>query len=408
VREVQEVLLSFEKPPAQGRTERLVRFLLEASTDDVETFIREAMRKLPKGGTFLDMAISHASDGALDRIAPLAIEGLEAEAGPSDACEGVLEYISLQRPVALHPHLSRLFELAEYANGRLVHAWREAGPDAIAPLLHQLQAAGDEDRKWRARRCLLELRTPEALRLALTDVPEADRSYHLQSVGYRSETEPLYTDLGTHLIFDPGFLPADRPAWQSYTFHPTWRLDAGAERYRIGGSAGTGCRSCGEQLCHLLTLPRERVFPGTVGVAMIALNLCLSCVDERGPQLYRHGTDGQGCSIGREGEPPDRTWSPILEATVRLADTPARWRWQDWGAANHRENLHRLGGYPAWVQEPEFPACPDCKRSMSFLLQLDSDLPGEGGGFHLWGSGGACYGYRCERCLTTAFTLQCT
>ena len=35
---------------------------------------------------------------------------------------------------------------------------------------------------------------------------------------------------------------------------------------------------------------------------------------------------------------------PLREAEVRLVETPRRWRWQDWGLSNGRENLNRVGG----------------------------------------------------------------
>ena len=33
----------------------------------------------------------------------------------------------------------------------------------------------------------------------------------------------------------------------------------------------------------------------------------------------------------------------------------------------------KLGGWPAWVQGPEYPQCPKCQQSMDLLFQLDSN-----------------------------------
>ena len=33
----------------------------------------------------------------------------------------------------------------------------------------------------------------------------------------------------------------------------------------------------------------------------------------------------------------------------------------------------KLGGWPAWVQGPEYPRCPRCKARMQYLLQLESN-----------------------------------
>jgi hypothetical protein len=99
---------------------------------------------------------------------------------------------------------------------------------------------------------------------------------------------------------------------------------------------------------------------------------------------------------------------PLGEAEVRPVETPRRWRWQDWALSNGRENLNRVGGEPCWVQSAEYFDCPTCGSLMSFLMQLDSDLPTEDGGEWLWGSGGIGYGFWCDRCKVSAFLWQCT
>jgi hypothetical protein len=99
---------------------------------------------------------------------------------------------------------------------------------------------------------------------------------------------------------------------------------------------------------------------------------------------------------------------PLLEGTVGLVATPARWRLQDWGAANSRENLHRLGGEPTWIQNSDYPRCPSCGSTMAALLQLDSGLPTEDGGQLLWGSGGIAYVSWCDNCAISGVQWQCT
>jgi uncharacterized protein YwqG len=48
----------------------------------------------------------------------------------------------------------------------------------------------------------------------------------------------------------------------------------------------------------------------------------------------------------------------------------------------------KLGGWPAWIQGPEYPTCPRCGRLMQFVFQVDSDdnIPfgfGDGGAGHI-------------------------
>ena len=37
-------------------------------------------------------------------------------------------------------------------------------------------------------------------------------------------------------------------------------------------------------------------------------------------------------------------------------------------------NQARIGGTPAWIQDPEFPVCPQCGKRMKFILQLPGSL----------------------------------
>jgi uncharacterized protein YwqG len=48
----------------------------------------------------------------------------------------------------------------------------------------------------------------------------------------------------------------------------------------------------------------------------------------------------------------------------------------------------KLGGWPYWVQSPEYPDCPECKSQMELLIQIDSEhnlsyLFGDAGCAHL-------------------------
>lgn len=60
--------------------------------------------------------------------------------------------------------------------------------------------------------------------------------------------------------------------------------------------------------------------------------------------------------------------------------------------------LSQIGGYPEWVQYPEYPLCPDCQQTMKFVGQLEiTDMhPGEEG---------MLYAFFCAPCgkATTAY-----
>jgi hypothetical protein len=132
----------------------------------------------------------------------------------------------------------------------------------------------------------------------------------------------------------------------------------------------------------------------------------------------------QPCRAGFTPPPPCRTSPAVVCAEMRddllsgcfhdrhirssmrrLVETPRRWKWQDWGLSNSRENLHRLGGHPCWIQGAEIPRCPQCDELMPFLLQFDSF---NGKAEWLWGSGGILYVHWCDSCRMSAIFWQCT
>ena len=60
-----------------------------------------------------------------------------------------------------------------------------------------------------------------------------------------------------------------------------------------------------------------------------------------------------------------------------------------------------LAGYKMRI----YPNCPSCKGTMSYLLQLDSNLPAADGYEWLWGSGGMAYGFWCDACTIKRISL---
>ncbi|MGK9171971.1 DUF1963 domain-containing protein [Yokenella regensburgei] len=61
----------------------------------------------------------------------------------------------------------------------------------------------------------------------------------------------------------------------------------------------------------------------------------------------------------------------------------------------------QLGGHPTWIQDAEYPPCPECAQTMMFLAQIsyeDLDDCAEG----------MLYGFICPECRTTATSYQQT
>lgn len=407
-----EILQRFQRKVADTATYReLTAFLEAALPGAIDEFALQALAAAPAGGTFFDQALSHVSHEGFGRLVSRSMALLEA-GDAADAVESVIAYASQQFPGALQPHLQRLFRLAPNA-GSYYEGWPWRGADAVdLAWLFERLSSGDAQAARKACSCLLEARNVEAMTAAVTafDPSRGQQAVRdaLLAVGFRAPHERLYSNACEHLVFAPGFIV--RCDLAGGVSHPTWRLAAGGDReYRFGGRGGGRCGLCNQGLHHLISLPSSTVFEGVDAASTTAMEVCLSCLGwEKDRLFYRHADDGCIESLDAGSVQPEFVAEPLQETLVRLAPTPARWFWQDWGLSNGRENLNRVGGHPAWVQSAEYPDCPCCGATMEFVLQLDSDLPAADGGGWLWGSGGVGYAFRCSPCRVTGYRWQCT
>ena len=393
-------------------------------------FINALVTELPEGGTFLDVLFSFLPLHDFSEIVQHALrryeENKQHENERNEAAASVIAYSTLQCLPTVHPHLPTIFESG--VNEDTYYSewpWREAGAEALTFLQAVLADTqrGDEERV-RAWLALLETRHPVLMDFAHRNVERVpltlDPTLYYMEVGYELQQEHLvaiYPQKCYHLRFAPDYFDnASRPAWMRTTFHPTWNLaDPASGPHLFGGSLAetvpAGCPSCGRRLHHMITLDPVPGDLGITGFESLTLATCLSCLGWEPEKLfYHHDASGQPQAIGLTGElkTPDFPASPFRPTEVRLVETPARWRWQSWGASNGRENLHRVGGFPCWIQGAEHPACPVCEGTMHFLMQMDSDLPTTDGREWLWGSGGMGYVFWCDGCNISNVSWQCT
>jgi hypothetical protein len=408
-----ELLNQFRaKAPGAGAFDRLAEFLGTAEEDEIEQFALSALEVAPAGGTFLDSTISHIASSGLIRLVDRCMSILESGA-PNEACQSVLAYVSLQQPQDLQPYLLRIFALRPNAGTYYENwPWRGAEETDVPFLTWSLQTTQIATR-MKAWECLLETRRPDAMSFALaaTDKVHLDQpaDYYLRTVGFNATHKRLYREHCAHIIFPSDYFVVDRPSWNSRSLHPTWHLEGGGKAFRFGGSGSSSCGLCGRNLQHLISLPTSHVFDDPSDDSTIALEVCLSCLGwVEGCLFYQYSVDGSPRALDVGSAKPEFVADALRETRVDLAPTPDRWRWQDWALSNARENLHRVGGHPCWIQSADFPDCKSCGKTMHFMLQLDSDLPSVDGGEWLWGSGGICYGFSCVDCRITAFRWQCT
>jgi hypothetical protein len=135
---------------------------------------------------------------------------------------------------------------------------------------------------------------------------------------------------------------------------------------------------------------------------------CAGCSPFTRATYIRHGQDGAPVEVSLDFviEPADQypageleSWF-IPETSVELVTLGQRWRRQDWALSNDRQNLHRVGGEPTWIQNPGYPACPGCATTMNSAGQIAvADL---------WHGEGICYLHWCDTCALSAVVYQQT
>lgn len=427
--QIESIVSSLEEKGIPAAPVEQANALATAHPKAVGDLALAVMRRFPKGGTFLDGALSYLPQEGWPKLVEHALDVLDAATSKNEAAESVIAYASLQCPAALHPYLTRIFLLRPNAGCYYEkYPWRESGEshfDYLRKILER-RTSTDEERQ-RAWTAMIQTRHPKVTRFALAHTKRARLSSstlvqaHLHLVGFHQEERSLERtccDVAYHLQFPAAYFRGQsRPPWLART-HPTWKLPSSRQTMPFGGNSKSRCSHCGEQLHRLLVLDPIPPGLGITRLTRLELATCLSCLgwDDRQPLFYRHEQDSPPLDLSYDGhggscQPPIKPQfpvGPLKKGKVFLAQTPARWYWQDWALSNGRENLNRIGGEPCWIQDSEYPDCPSCERLMTYLIELDSNLPEQDGGEWLWGSGGIGYGFWCDHCKISGFLWQCT
>jgi hypothetical protein len=113
-------------------------------------------------------------------------------------------------------------------------------------------------------------------------------------------------------------------------------------------------------------------------------------LDEDGVAAW-HSMNKHPSQLPQAGYEPSRPWCDRpLSLRSRLPFVAADWLSECKGS--------QIGGMPTWIQDAEYPICPDCRHVMPFVGQLDN---GDFAGFE-----GIYYAFLCGPCHTTAVTYQ--
>lgn len=426
---LQELFMSPDSDPQdRNPTEKALR-LAQSAPEEISTLLKAMLHVRPKGSIDVAALLELLPEEDWPAVVQAAVAALQADP-KNETAESFIEIASLQHLQAVHPILADLFLIDTYFEHNYSrYVWRESGEryldfltgylwgrsrpisptrlqEEYAPLLRQ-----------RAFEALLETRHPEALRRACQAAPDLGYSeeylrawLHLVDCEQAADGfRQLVPQVVRHLQFPAGYVERqeDAEGWIS----PTWQTPSPeACTARFGGLLETPCGFCGQTLHHLLTLEPIPAGMGVTTLSRLVLATCLSCEGwEEEILFFQHDAAGWPTAYHRAETllSPRFPSGPLEEVKVAIVELPRRWRWQEWGVSNGRENLNRLGGHPGWIQNADFPTCPACQNTMPFLMQLDSGLKTEKDSFD-WGSGGMGYLFWCDACRISAAMWQCT
>jgi hypothetical protein len=413
-----EELLALVRGPWRTRDwERVSDLALELPAIAPDTIVPFALASIGEAldvGPLLDALLSIVTAQQWPELVARAVAAVR-ENSKNPAAVRVLDDACLRVPTAVHPYLETIVDLQPGHHN--LAAFRETHWQHVAFLTDRFFATPAEHRRPIAVR-LLETRLPEAFVFVKSHEPHYPE--YLPQVGYTETPEglrPLYVERPHHFAFEPEYLPVvigtiDRLR----ALNPTWvPTGSGAARYRLGGIGTAACGSCGGFLHHLITFDPVPEGIGVTGLERLELATCFSCLGWEQERLaYVHDSSGTPHDVGHTEElcVPQFPASALRETVISLIDLGPLWRWQEWGAANDRENLFRVGGQPSWIQCADYPTCAHCGHISHFLLQLDSELPVSGeeplaGGWS-WGESGICYIFWCDACKVSTMSWQCT
>lgn len=329
---------------------------LQAAPSTLLAFASLVMETCSRGGTFFHTALSFLPMDDWPTVVDHAMVTLRRDPA-NKAAQSIIEYANLQGPAAIQPYEEELAYL------------------------------------------------PDGLHLAAFDDPPA-----------------LYPARALHMAFLAPYLSElleKRSPKAEDRCHPTWvEAPRDASTFPFGGVSEAICGICSERLQHIITFDRIPDGLGVTDLPTLELSVCLACLSlGSGVLSYQHDERGHPHDISQGKRWPQfadvRESFHFKSTSVALADLGPRWQRQDWGYSNGRENLHRIGGHPTWVQNAEYVPCPLCSNVSTFLMQLDEglltidELTGDTWGWN-WSGGGIGYILWCNSCKVSSFFDQYT
>lgn len=354
-----------------ARAEPPLALLGRTAEPELVAFLAELANRLPEVPP-RDLAGLYEQVPPADgqELAAGAVAFLE-DAAPLDRelAERMLLFLGCLVPNALRDLHERMIRVGMVWPGEL---FRGAGPEARDLLLSLLPDARDGEalpfllsalawigdpivrlrfHQWR--------RDPPLWAVDLEISPDQhalDAAWHLEPDGERRD---LFHEECWKLV--PAALQTPSPV---RVVRPREPREEGAEEI---------CPGCAGPLVDLLdfdlTDPRT-AFLGFAGGSRLRIATCPRCLPWSAPILTE--VDPEGGSA----------WSPVNQPPAFVGETAAPWPEERLVLGErHRTPLaarpfvgegpaSQVGGYPSWLQEPEYPLCPECGEPMTFIGQV--------------------------------------
>lgn len=175
---------------------------------------------------------------------------------------------------------------------------------------------------------------------------------------------------------------------------------------RVVAGHDEACRWCGRAMTTLLDLDLNSQSLTLLGhdgrrLRIAACDVCC-CY---GTVFTSVGPDGESSWHGGNRRPdhlPDDSadWPRMPQGRLMLGKEPRHWlEAADWLVPGVR--FSQVGGHPTWVQDADYPRCPECGRAMPFVAQVSNEDIDEN-------SEGIYYTFACGGCGVAAVNYQQT
>lgn len=322
-------------------------------------------------------------------LARLALDAFEP--GEFGITQEILLGLACLRPCSLGEFHEAMVDRRIFYPGVIYHG---ASPDVAARIVEMLPG-DDTNHMLVALAWIGDEVVRDAFRAWRAVPPEWVARLHIPPHRYAEQAGWEMTPQGeSRDLFVRGCHPLVEPG--------TEQVDAGIAR--VVDDHDEACGWCGRRMATLLDLDLgspKLAFLGLRG-RRLRIATCDVCTCY-GTVLTRIDPDGDSSWHGSNRRPdylPEKVedWGRLPGGCLVYGERPRHWlEAADWLVPGVR--FSQVGGHPTWIQDAEYPRCPECERPMPFVAQVSNEDCQE----H---AEGIYYMFACPECGVAATTYQ--